>query len=838
MVDFKYADLFIKDNVDKQLKITSDDGLINITNTELHQQQFELTESLCSEKELTFGACEASTIKFTVSNVFIPMKGKWITPAMVLDGHSDAPFRFGRYKVYSDVPTADRTKREIIAYDAMYDIINADMSDWYESTFPTKNTEMTMREFRRKFISHFGLQEAEITLVNDSMVVEKTVSISESKESENTSVISTGEMLSGKDIIRAICEINGCFGHIGRDGKFHYIYLLQDMQGLYPANFLYPDRVPELWDYLPQARTGHLYPQDPKSTKISKNFYITCKYEDFHVRLIDKLQVRKEENDIGAVVGNANGNGYIIENNFLVYGKNTDQLRTIANNIFNKITDIVYRPFEADCKGNPCFEVGDPVSLSTKYDIVESYILKRTLKGIQALRDTFSANGEEYRSQKVNSVNRKLIELKGRTNTLTRTVDETRSELKNTAEELSSEITQTATDIRLEVKNTKEGLESQISQTATEIRLEVNDVNNNLSSKIEQTAEQIKQTVSKTQNTWDTRSLPQSILSGLQTSYGEPWTILDSNGNMVYPPSKTVAYLDQSTGIVYTSAGNKWNMYGQLKLLSNELGSQIEQNADSIRLKVDLGDVSNQLSIEKGLISIEGNRLKVDTTNFQLSEAGEAYFRTNLSLGYETATELKPGVPQTFTWHKYVFAETSVENKGSSDLTHANQPFLEIKSPNGTTVISIGRVSLTESGKYSFYDRDSPLFRNGAVIEHAFIASLQQTYTYHENISNGEEYVTFHARVSGVFVSVYGTYYCWTHKAGENKEIVVGNSNSEFVPKHHTVRTCAEEGKRAMTFRLSPDGKLTVRNASSIDIEVKEGEDMKNMGFRFDFFRF
>ena len=45
--------------------------------------------------------------------------------------------------------------------------------------------------------------------------------------------------------------------------------------------------------------------------------------------------------------------------------------RRIANNIYGKIRGIIYRPFSADCKGNPCIEVGDAVRLPTKYEIIE-----------------------------------------------------------------------------------------------------------------------------------------------------------------------------------------------------------------------------------------------------------------------------------------------------------------------------------------------------------------------------------------------------------------------------------------------------------------------------------
>ena len=147
MVDYAYSNLFQKSSVDKQLIIETDDKTVKITNNELHQQKFELEESLCSENQLKFGSCEASSIKFTVSNIFTSLKDKWINASMVLDNHTDVPFQIGRYKVYSDVPSADKSCREITGYDALYDIINTNMATWYNSlTFP-----LTLKEFRNSF---------------------------------------------------------------------------------------------------------------------------------------------------------------------------------------------------------------------------------------------------------------------------------------------------------------------------------------------------------------------------------------------------------------------------------------------------------------------------------------------------------------------------------------------------------------------------------------------------------------------------------------------------------------------------------------------------------------
>lgn len=433
MIEYENADAFSKQSVDKQIEIEYPGGII--TNEELFSESMTLTESLCSQSSLTFGACETGSIEFKIANVVIPLANQKITVRMYLDGQRDAPFLIGKYKVYSDKLTADRKWRNIVAYDAMYDILSAEVSGWYNSILSDKNSTVTMKEFRKSFLSHLGVEEAEpeAELANDSMIVEKTIEPSE---------------ISGKDIITAICEINGCFGHIDREGKFRYVYLTQNIKGLWPAKNLYP--------------ADDLYPQTPKSARIGADgTYISCQYEDYMVKEINKLQIRKEENDIGAVINDEGDNAYIVEDNFLVYGKSAAELQEIGKNLFARISGIAYRPFSASLQGNPCFEVGDAVRLNTRYDIVESYILERTLKGIQALRDSFSSAGTEFYPQTVNSYSRDIVQLRGKTNTLTRNVEETRSTITNMDARLSSEILQNAGEIALRVR--KDSIISEIN---------------------------------------------------------------------------------------------------------------------------------------------------------------------------------------------------------------------------------------------------------------------------------------------------------------------------------------------------------------------------------------
>lgn len=440
MVDYAYSNLFQQSSVDKQLIIETDDKTVKITNNELHQQKFELEESLCSENQLKFGLCEASSIKFTVSNIFTSLKDKWINVSMVLDNHTDEPFQIGKYKVYSDVPSGDKSYREVTAYDALYDIINTNMAAWYNAlTFP-----LTLKEFRNSFFNYIEVEQEEVELINDSMTIEKTIDTDE---------------LSGKDIICSICEINGCFGHIGRNGKFIYIILTQKAEGLFPSNELYPE--------------DSLYPIEKKSETFRENRYISCEYEDYTVQPINKVQIRQEENDIGAISGDGT-NCYVVQDNFLVYGKGASELQSIADNLFYVIKSISYIPFNATLSGNLCFEVGDAVQFNTKRQIVNSYILQRKITGIQTLKDTFSAKGEHERFENVNSTNYQIVKLKGKTNTLERTVEETKSTITNVNDNLQSQITQNAENINLKVS--KGDVSSEISQEAGDITIKANRV--------------------------------------------------------------------------------------------------------------------------------------------------------------------------------------------------------------------------------------------------------------------------------------------------------------------------------------------------------------------------
>ena len=685
MVNFKYADLYLKDSVDKQLSISFDGG--EITNTELHQGRFELNESLCSEKQLRFGSCESSSIKFRISNIFTQLAGKWLTITEALDGKTDAVFSFGKYKVNSDKPTADRRYRDIVAYDAMYDILIAEVSEWYNEILPDSESTVTLKEFRDSFFQHFGIEQQEVTLVNDSMVVSKTINPSQ---------------MSGKTVVNAICEINGCFGHIGRDGRFHYVFLKESSEVIYPSDTLYP--------------MDNIYPMDGAKTEtVSKSHYIKAEYEDFETEKITKLQIRQEENDIGCIYGTGE-NCYIVQDNFLVYGKSSDELNRVAENLYSAISDISYRPARVEAKGNPCLELGDSIRVNTKYEIIYTYILQRTLKGIQSLRDTYVAEGEQYQSEKVNSVHDSIIQLKGKTNKLIRTVEETRLEIKDIESGLDSKITQTAQKIETEVtraKSAEESLGSRITQTAESISSEVTRATNaesNLSSKINQTANQIELKVSK-----GDVSSQLSVESG-QVKITSNRFVLESTNCSISSNGKITAKDVDLSGKITASSGEISGFTigtsaiynGKSTLASSTAGVYIGTDGISIGTY----GIYPAFKITKdGDIDLRGNgHLDFITTGNQMTLSS-----TGIKFGTGSAYNTEITKDKVNIYNTYIDKDTVHCSKSTDSLQYYTDicgDTIQLHGSSGSGYLEIGSTSTTlasSSGNYTIRDNSKDI---------------------------------------------------------------------------------------------------------------------------------
>lgn len=466
MINSNLKEKYWDSATDKQMVISVVGTNQKIDNSMLEIGTFALEESLCSESELKFGACEANCVKFTARNTAGNIIGKTISIEETVDGDSENPMPYGFFKVASDVPTADRTKRQITAYDAMYDIINTDVKSWYAGlSFP-----MTLKQFRDSFFAHLGIAQVETSLVNDSMTVNKTIVAA---QTDDSSAVTEESAISGKTVVTAICEINGCFGNINREGKFEYVFLKAITSALYPAEDLFP--------------ADNLFPSDA-NTESMTGHYITFDYEDFQSQAITQLEIKTSEDNAGAIVGTA-GNNYSITGNFLVSDKTGAELEQIANNLLPIMAKAAYTPIKScTCVGNPCLTLGEPIRFNTTREIVETYLLQRTLTGVQSKRDSISAQGTQTHSARVNSIRDTIESVERRTGKLERNADHLQSTYEDLEEQTNTKFEQTAKSIVAEVNR------AQKAEGALDASLELKlgrDENDQVISMINASADQI-----------------------------------------------------------------------------------------------------------------------------------------------------------------------------------------------------------------------------------------------------------------------------------------------------------------------------------------------------------
>lgn len=464
MINYKYYDLFDKSSVDKQLKIVCQDGTI-LTNKNFSStsSDFSLSESLCSDSKLSFGKCESACLKIKIANTVNSLKGQTLQVTETLDNKDDVPFKIGTYIVDEDTLTSDKKYRNITAYDRLYSVSSINVSDWYSKLFPSKQVPLiryenvtkewtytgidgkeiteyyeelepityyqteyeaiTLKAFRDSFFKYIGLTQQSTTLINDNMKVSKSVDDID---------------LTAKDVLEAICEINGVFGKMSRDDVFTYVELKSF--ALFPSKTLYPNK--------------SLFPRKPgniDSRRLQMGEYKTLQVGDTNFEQITKLQIRQSEDDIGYIAGDDTGVSYIIQGNFLTYSSGTDELKTIANNVLSKISKVIFNPVNITLQGNPCVETGDTIRIvDTNNNVYMSYVLQRTLTGIQMLMDSIISEGDQSLAE-VNGIHHDILKLQGKTNELSRLIEGTSSILNDYAKGLKSEISQKTDSLKLSV---------------------------------------------------------------------------------------------------------------------------------------------------------------------------------------------------------------------------------------------------------------------------------------------------------------------------------------------------------------------------------------------------
>ena len=401
----KVKSAYFDESENKHLVVTFPEINLTLKHSQIKKESMEINEAILDQESIEFVGCIASQFKLQISSIKKKLKGKKIEVSIYTDSTSDKPVKLFSGIVDSDNRTGNKRSKEIIAYDMMYSLADEDVTSWFRTqvAYLKMGKKLTIKKFRNDLFVFLGLTQKKRTLANDSFSIKQLVNLVGTEDEEEADE-EEEEKIYALDLIKAICQINGVFGIINRNGEMDYrrLGVEDEDDGAYPGvdpddktNGLYLPFVPGIGvtDIITDST---FFPS-----------YKNVTYEDYDVHGITKVYVRQSEDTKAGYAGSDKKYKYIVQGNRFTLGTTKEEKREIAAAILNKVQGVTYTPFTAECTGLPFLEVGDPVQFYV-YDFEESdrqkkdvfvlksfYVLSRTLKGIQSLTDTLTAQGEE-----------------------------------------------------------------------------------------------------------------------------------------------------------------------------------------------------------------------------------------------------------------------------------------------------------------------------------------------------------------------------------------------------------------------------------------------------------
>lgn len=595
-----------------------------ITNETLHQESVTIKESICDSEDLQLGGCIASSCEFEVSELAEKeLAGLEFTARLLVNDGKDAVVQMGKYRVDSAKRVNDKDYRKITAYDALYDA-QIDVSEWYNKVFyvVSQYEELVtvgdiddLWEHGEYTIDNSGSKPPEVAFFLNGAVPE---------EAYDTTYLdtSTGKLYEAQDINKDDDSKDELYRWIEvyqckRKTQTKYIYATTTLKKLRESllNYLNIPFVEQdiindditisrtidtnengellgtdMLRYICEVNAGFgkmnrdgkfevisllspgLYPEE--TLYPSEELYPEDHYEliTSDENLASYISTNYEEYETEGITGviikgdsdnvgelaGTKDNPYVISGNPLLYGSTAEKLKGIGQKIYEQIKGYIYRPNTTTLDGLPYLETGDYFVL-----------IKENSDDIGSFIFSRTLSGVQALKDTYESKGNKL-----RVNEDTQT-----SELMY-LQSRTAKIQKSVDCVSIELTNLDENTSSRFEQTASKIEAEVKRANNaegELSGRITVTADAV--------NTEVTRA------KGAEETLG---------------------------GRITVTAGEITQEVSRATSEENTLRASISLKID----KDDDGQIISMINESADVITLNSNRLIVNSTNFTLDRNG------------------------------------------------------------------------------------------------------------------------------------------------------------------------------------------------------------------------
>lgn len=162
-------------------------------------------------------------------------------------------------------------------------------------------------------------------------------------------------------------------------------------------------------------------------------------YEDYQTKQIQKVQIQANEDDNGTVYPDGTEeelNTFKVTGNPLLSAETGDELKPVAQVIFEQLQDVAYTPCKVSIQATTDINAGDIVHITDRNGVtITAYVMTKTNKG---QKDTLECTGSARRDSTTATNELSLKAVNGKVLNLTKSVDGLKIENADTAGRVAS----------------------------------------------------------------------------------------------------------------------------------------------------------------------------------------------------------------------------------------------------------------------------------------------------------------------------------------------------------------------------------------------------------------
>lgn len=294
----------------------------------------------------TVGIANANRMEVELYGYPMIDKGTKIHVYQIIDEEEGtSPINVDIFTGYVDTCTTNRGRQEdskkVVAYDALYYYAKTDVAAWWEQEFEGVLAR-TLGHLRKGILNYLGIPYEDVTLANDSITIHQTQQINK---------------ISFSDMFEYIMVLNAASPTVDRDGTVRFISTTTENT---------PIAIDEV------------YAQN------------TSEFDTYNIPKYKGVRITNSAKNTSVTVG-ANKGSLDITDNLLIMNKTKEQLTDIAQNIYDVISNVTYRPAQLDMIYTQLdIKVGNRVTIGNK----EYLVCENTLSGSLLVEQHISSIGE------------------------------------------------------------------------------------------------------------------------------------------------------------------------------------------------------------------------------------------------------------------------------------------------------------------------------------------------------------------------------------------------------------------------------------------------------------